>query len=145
MTMQRTRKGERACISAKAPRAQAKIVLLGEMEKAGGGLDTRTLVTNAMARFPELTSTELRRKVNGREPWWPGRFRFDLNSLKRKGEARNPKKGWWEISPKGRQRLSSVRLPPATTPVRKLKELRGRLLASAQGLEEVVDILECVP
>ena len=125
-------------ISAKVPRSEAEVVLLEELGEAGGSLDTKTLVARSIGHFPTLTQRELERRVNGREPWWPGRFGFDLNSLKHKGEARNPEKGQWAISEQGRQRVSSGYLSPTITLVGKLRDIIGRHLDSAHELKQIL-------
>ncbi len=93
-------------ISQLAPRGDAELALLEEMQGEGKPIKTGELAARAMKRFPELTTTELKRRTPSGTLFWPGRFRFDLNNLKKKGQAANPVRGHWEITGLGIQRLA---------------------------------------
>lgn len=93
-------------INSLVPNKDAQLALLWELYKCGGEGDTGYIVDRAMACFPVLqTPTQLDREVPIGRPWWPGRFRFDLSSLGKAGEARNIRRGSWRITQKGKERL----------------------------------------
>ena len=93
-------------INSKVPNNDGGLALLEEIYKAGGELDTSTLIYRAMAHFPQIqTDDELNRETPSGREWWKGRFRFDLSTLGKNGEAVNIKRGRWRITPKGVARL----------------------------------------
>lgn len=100
-------------ISQLAPRDKVEIVQLREMQLEGKRIETGELFSRTVKYFPKLTSVELQRRTPSETLFWPGRFRFDLNSLKRKGQAVNPVRGYWQITTSGTQRLASANAPPA--------------------------------
>lgn len=96
-------------ISQLVPIKEAETALLDELQNEGGSVKTRVLVRRSIKRFPtELTPSELQRKTPSGTLWWPGRFRYDLNRLKKKGETYRPAKGYWEITELGSRRLDPV-------------------------------------
>ena len=96
-------------ISQLVPIKEAETTLLDELHNEGGPVKTGILVKRSIKRFPaKLTPSELRRKTPSGTPWWPGRFRYDLNRLKKKGETYSPIKGHWEITGLGCLRLDSM-------------------------------------
>lgn len=114
-------------ISQLAPRDKAELALLKEMQKEGKPIKTGELVARAIKHFPKLTPAELQRRTPSGTLFWPGRFRFDLNSLKRKGQATNPTKGHWEVTRPGIQRLGRAATPAARRDPRLAKAIEEAL------------------
>ena len=92
-------------ISQLAPRDEAQLALLDEMQKEGKPVKTGESVARAIKHFPQLTPTELRRRTPSGTIFWTGRFRFDLDHLKKRGYATNRVKGFWEITDLGTKRF----------------------------------------
>ena len=104
-------------ISSLVPWREAERVLLEELQKECRPIKTGELTRRAIARFPTLTPEELQRRTPSGAKWWPGYFRFVLNLLRKKGEARRPAKGYWETTKPGGQRLAaSEQLPRPLEP-----------------------------
>jgi restriction endonuclease Mrr len=82
------------------------MALLQELSKGDEPIETGTAVEKAIGHFPQLTSAELKRRTPSGTLFWPGRFRFDLDHLKKQGYAANPSRGFWEITNLGIQRLN---------------------------------------
>lgn len=122
-------------IASKVPPEEAEIALLEELDKGGGTLDTKSVVTRAIKHFSSLTPAELQRKTPSGREWWEGYFRFALDRLKRKGEATNRQRGWWAITEKGRQRIRREGL------------LEGRLVAveAPEAIREEVTPFRATP
>jgi len=97
-------------ISQLVPLEEAEMMLLEELQSEGKAAKTGDLVKRAMKRFPKLTKLELGRRTPSGTLWWPGRFRFDLDRLKKKGEVSTPTKGYREITSLGVQRLNGSNL-----------------------------------
>lgn len=94
--------------SSLVPREEREIALLEEMQGQRKPIKTGELVKRAISRFPDrLTPSELQKRTPSGFPWWSGRFRFDLDALRKKGEAMRPTKGYWEITSPGVQRLNA--------------------------------------
>ncbi len=85
-------------ISQLAPRKEAELALLDEMQKEGKPIKTGELVATAIKHFPQLTDAELRRRTPSGSLFWRGRFRFDLDHLKKRRHATNLVKGFWGIT-----------------------------------------------
>jgi len=86
-------------ISGLVPGGNREAALLEEIEKESGRAETGVLVDRAIGRFlDKLTPLELARTTPSGTLWWPGRFRFDLDALKKKGKVRRPEKGCWELT-----------------------------------------------
>lgn len=100
-------------ISQLVPSKDAELALLEESQSEGRAIKTGELVKRSIKHFPQLTPSELQRRTPSGSPWWPGRFRFDLNRLKKRGEMRSPTKGYWEITSPGIQRLTGSSQPSA--------------------------------
>lgn len=98
-------------ISQLVPLEEAEMALLEESQSEGKAIKTGELVKRAIKHFPQLTSSELQRRTPSGFSWWPGRFRFDLDRLKKKDEMRSPSKGYWEITSPGIQRLAGSSQP----------------------------------
>jgi len=92
------------------PRQEAKRALLEELRKESRLSKTGRCVEEAIKHFPQLTPAELQRRTPSGTLFWPGRFRFDLDHLKKRGYASNPVKGYWEITDSGIQGLSGLHL-----------------------------------
>ncbi len=92
-------------ISHLVPRQEAEMALLDELRKEGKFSKTGKSVGEAIKHFPQLTPAELERRTPSGTIFWPGRFRFDLDHLKKRGYATNPVKGFWEITNFGAERL----------------------------------------
>jgi len=93
--------------SGKVPKSLAQLALLLELNLNGGEGDTGDIVASAMTRFPYLESPEaVGMETPAGIPWWPGRFRFDLNDLKTSADAENVSHGHWRITHKGQIRLN---------------------------------------
>jgi len=90
-------------ISGLVPLRGAELALLKELQNEGRSIKTGELVRRAMGHFPQLTRSELRRRTPSGTLWWPGRFRYDLDRLKKRGEVRIPRRGYWEITEAGAQ------------------------------------------
>lgn len=96
-------------ITVLVPRSDAEIAILKELEMVGGDADTGYIVSRAMECFPVLQMPkEQDRKTPSRHPWWPGRFRFDLTNLKKKGEVVSIRRGVLRITDKGRERTGYI-------------------------------------
>jgi len=93
-------------ISQLVPRQEAEMALLEELRKEGRLSRTGKSVGETIKRFPQLTPAELQRQTPSGTIFWPGRFRFDLDHLKKRGYATNPVKGFWEITDRGIERLN---------------------------------------
>jgi len=93
-------------ISQLVPRQEAEMALLEELRKEGRLSRTGKSVGEAIERFPQLTPAELQRQTPSGTIFWPGRFRFDLDHLKKRGYATNPVKGFWEITDRVIERLN---------------------------------------
>ena len=96
-------------ISQLAPRDEAELALLEEMQKEGKPVKTGELVGRAIRHFSGLTLAELQRRTPSGTVFWPGRFRFDLDHLKKRGHAANPVKGFWEMTDWRVERLNGSR------------------------------------
>jgi len=95
-------------ISQLVPLREAELALLRELKNEGKPVKTKELVKRVISQFPsELTPLELKRRTPSGTFWWGGRLRYDLNRLKKKGEARRPVKGCWEITALGSQILAT--------------------------------------
>lgn len=94
-------------ISQLVPLKEAEIALLEELQREGKTIETGELVRRVIKRFPQLTPSELQRRTPSGSLWWPGRFRFDLDRLRKQGEVRSPVKGCWEVTNVVIQRLNS--------------------------------------
>jgi len=93
-------------INSLVPNEDAELALLSELHKCGGEGDTGYIIDQAIIHFPILqTSNERDRETPSGRPWWPGRFRFDLSNLGKKGEAVRIKRGTWRITQIGTDRL----------------------------------------
>jgi restriction endonuclease Mrr len=92
-------------ISRLIPRQEAEMALLEELRKEGKLSGTGKSVGEAIKHFPQLTPAELQRRTPSGTIFWPGRFRFDLDHLKKRGYATNPVKGFWEITDLGTEQL----------------------------------------
>lgn len=89
-------------ISLLVPRDEAEMAILKELTMIGGDADTGYIVSRAMERFPVLKiPKEKGRQTPSGHPWWPGRFRFDLTNLKKKGEVVGIRRGVLRITDKG--------------------------------------------
>jgi restriction endonuclease Mrr len=99
-------------ISQLVPREDAELALHEEMWKEGKPIKTSELVARAIKHFPQPTPAELQRRTPSGTLFWPGRFRFDLNNLKKKGQASSPMRGYWEITSSGIQRLTGKSQSP---------------------------------
>jgi restriction endonuclease Mrr len=97
-------------ISQLVPRQEAEMALIEELRKESRVSKTGKCVGEAINHFPQLTPAELQRRTPSGTLFWPGRFRFDLDHLKKRGYATNPVKGYWEITDTGIQRLSRLHL-----------------------------------
>lgn len=124
-------------ISQLVPLKEAEIALLEELQSEGKAVMTGELVRRSIKHFPQLTPSELQRRTPSGSLWWPGRFRFDLNRLKKKGEVRSPVKGCWEITNIGIQRLSSPIQPPEREVVKLSKAKRQLLDCLVETVEAV--------
>ena len=93
-------------ISQLVPRQEAEMALLEELRKEGRLSRTGKSVGEVIKRFPQLTPAELQRRTPSGTIFWPGRFRFDLDHLKKRGYATNPVTGFWEITDRGIERLN---------------------------------------
>lgn len=93
-------------ISQLVPRQEAEMALLEELRKEGRLSKTGECVGEAIEHFPQLTPAELQRRTPSGTIFWPGRFRFDLDRLKKRRYATNPVKGFWEITDRGIKRLN---------------------------------------
>jgi len=93
-------------ISQLVPRQEAEMALLKELQEDGKLSRTGESVEEAMKHFPQLSPVELQRRTPSGTLFWPGRFRFDLDHLKKRGYATNPVKGFWEITDSGIERLN---------------------------------------
>lgn len=85
-------------ISQLVPSKDAEEALLEELNIGGKVTKTGELVEKAMRHFPQLGPDELRRRTPSGTRWWPGRFRFDIDRLKIKGDVTSPSKGYWQIT-----------------------------------------------
>jgi hypothetical protein len=92
-------------ISRLVPRQEAEMALLEELRKEGKLSETGKSVGEAIKHFPQLTPAELQRRTPSGTIFWPGRFRFDLDHLKKRGYATNPVKSFWGITDLGTERL----------------------------------------
>jgi len=114
-------------ISQLVPLKEAEIALLEELQREGKAIETGELVRRAIKHFPQLTPSKLQKRTPSGSLWWPGRFRFDLDRLRKKGEVRSPAKGCWEVTNVGIQRLSSP-VKPLEREVVKLSRAQRHLL-----------------
>ncbi len=124
-------------ISQLVPLKEAEMVLLEELQSESKAAKTGDLVKRAMKRFPQLTKLELGRRTPSGTLWWPGRFRFDLDRLKKKGEVGIPTKGYREITALGVQRLNGSNLS-ATKQVHKLSKPERKALDLAVEYTEAM-------
>ena len=92
-------------ISQLAPREEAQLALLDEMQKEGKPIRTGESVTRAIKHFPQLTPTELQRRTPSGTIFWTGGVVFDLDHLKKRGHATNLVRGFWEITELGTKRF----------------------------------------
>lgn len=93
-------------VNSLVPNDEAEIAILWELVMIGGDADTAYIVNRSMKHFPILQSAEEHNRMTpAGHLWWPGRFRFDLTSLKRKGQAVNVRRGYWKITRAGLQRI----------------------------------------
>lgn len=126
-------------ISKLVPLGEAEMALLEEAQSEGKAIKTGELIKRAIKHFPQLTHSELQRRTPSGTPWWPGRFRFDLNRLKKKGEIRSPSKGYWEITSLGIQRLAGSS-QPSTQQVKNLsksdKEVLDLIVETAKAVKK---------
>ena len=98
-------------ISRLVPLREAESALLEEMRDEGRSVRTGELVERSIKHFSvKLTPSELQRRTPSGTFWWPGRFRYDLDRLKKKGEAIRPAKGYWKITELGCRRLTGPKL-----------------------------------
>lgn len=114
-------------ISQLVPLKEAETALLQESLSEGKVIKTGELVRRAMKHFPQLTPLELQRRTPSGTLFWPGRFRYDLDRLKKKGEAINPVKSFWKITGLGIQRLTGSSQPSAQQ-VQKLSKSEGKVM-----------------
>ena len=114
-------------ISQLVPLKEAETALLQESLSEGKVIKTGELVCRAFKHFPQLTPSELQRRTPSGTLFWPGRFRYDLDRLKKKGEAINPVKGFWEITSLGIQRLTGSS-KPSVQQVQKLSKSERKVM-----------------
>jgi hypothetical protein len=119
------------------PREDAELALLEEMQKEGKPIKTGELVERALKHFPKMTPAELQIRTPSGSLFWPGRFRFDLNSLKKNGQAFNRVKGYWEITSAGRQRLAKPASPPTLPDPRLAKSLKEALSIISETVKAI--------
>lgn len=124
-------------ISQLVPLKEAEIALLEELQRERKAIKTGELMRRVVKHFLQLTPSELQRRTPSGSLWWPGRFRFDLDRLKKKGEVRSPVKGCWEITNVGIQRLSNPVKPPERDVVTLSKAQRYLLDCLVETVEAV--------
>ena len=96
-------------ISQLIPKKEREEALLEEIFNHLGPAPTGRVVGQVINRFRDrLTPLELRRLTPCGSLWWPGCFRLDLNSLKKRGEAWRPEYGYWEITNVGVRKFNMV-------------------------------------
>jgi hypothetical protein len=124
-------------ISQLVPREDAELALLEEMQKEGKPIKTSELVARAIKHFPQLTPAELQRRTPSGTMFWPGKFRFYLDDLKKTGQASNRVKGYWEITSMGRQRLAKPASPPTRPDPRMAKSLKEALSIISETVKAI--------
>jgi restriction endonuclease Mrr len=93
-------------ISSLVPNDEAEKAILRELAMIGGDADTAYIVNRSMEHFPVLQRPEEKTRITpAGHLWWPGRFRFNLTYLKRKGLVVNERRGRWRITNEGRRRI----------------------------------------
>ncbi len=124
-------------ISKLVPLEEAEMALLEESQREGKAIKTGELVKRAIKHFPQLTLSELQRRTPSGFSWWPGRFRFDLDRLKKRGEMSSATKAYWEITNLGIQRLAGPGQPSA-------KQIQNLSKSDKKVLDLIVETAKAV-
>lgn len=91
-------------------RKQMEVPSLLEILRLGGEAPWRNLIEPVAAHFPQMTQGDVTEPAGkkGKATKWEQDLRWTSWILKKRGELERgtPRKGWWKITARGRQRLT---------------------------------------
>ncbi|GAC1334972.1 MAG: restriction endonuclease [Isosphaeraceae bacterium] len=93
--------------------AEIEVPLLEILEQFGGEARPKQIYPLITAKFPQITSEDLKEKLKHGEIKWHNRIQWTRQSLVEAGQMISPQRGIWAITDRGRARLEQDKLANA--------------------------------